>query len=81
MGDKTATIWTSAKWRLGLLGEGKMCLSFFLPQPQTPIVHDAHLLRSSEIVLPDTARQALAEYATRTNNLLIQGNPKADFLE
>jgi hypothetical protein len=34
--------WSSAKWKLGLLGEGKMRLSFFLLQQRMPMMRGAH---------------------------------------
>jgi hypothetical protein len=58
-----------------------MRFSFFLLQQQTPKVHDTHPGKQWEIAVPHAAKQTLAGRVTRTNNLSIQGNPKADFLE
>jgi hypothetical protein len=74
-------IWSSAKWKLGLLGEGKMRFSFFLLQPRTPTVHGTYSGKRPEIALLHAAKQTRAGRAPRTNHLSIQGNPKADFLE
>jgi hypothetical protein len=45
------------------------------------MAHGPYPAKQAEIALLLAAKQACAVCATRMNHLLIQGNPKADFLE
>jgi hypothetical protein len=61
---------------------GRKNAPFIFPSP-TPDTNDTYTRpgKRREIALLHAPKQTLAACATRMNNLSIQGNPKADFLE